>query len=252
MKIIAVYNNKGGCAKTVTAANLAYNLSSLGYRVLVVDMDPQGNASSFFRRYDLNKPSIKDFLSGKSTLHRCIRKTLYKGLDIMPSNLHLRELKACDLIVNTMSLKMIKIENQSLVYDYCIVDCPPSVDFLIEVIMEAADDVIIPLKPERFSADGLGTVQEIIRDFGGGGLTAACLFTQYYKSKDTIKAIEYIIKMQQIAVYSNVIRRTSAVDHSVLMCRPLLKCASKSTAALDYMDFTKEYLEREEKQDGIA
>lgn len=252
MKIIAVYNNKGGCAKTVTSVNLAYNLSSMGYRVLVVDMDPQGNASSFFRRYDLNKPSVKDFLNERNTLHQCIRRTLYKGLDIMPSNIQLRGLRSYSLVSGEKALQRIKTENKSQMYDYCIIDCPPSADFLIEAIMAAADDVIIPLKPERFSADGLGMVQEIIRDFGGGRLSAACLFTQYYKAKDTIKAIEYIIKTQQMDTYDNVIRRTSAVDHSVLVRRPLLKCASKSTAALDYMDFTKEYLEKEEKQDGIA
>lgn len=252
MKMIAIYNNKGGCAKTVTAVNMAYNLVLMGKRVLIVDMDPQGNASSFFRRYDLNRPSVKDFLSGKKTLYKCIKKTLYNGLDIMPSNILLRELKANELFMDSLSLKGIKMEKQSMDYDYCIIDCPPSADFLIEVVMAAAEDVIIPVKPERFSADGLGTVQEIIREFGKGKLTAACLFTQYYKAKDTLKAIEYILQTQQINAYDNVIRRTSAVDHSVLMRRPLLKCASKSTAAFDYMDFTKEYLDKEGKQNGVA
>ena len=56
MKTIAIYNNKGGCGKTVTAVNMAYNLTAMGWRTLVIDMDPQGNASSFFRRYDLNRP----------------------------------------------------------------------------------------------------------------------------------------------------------------------------------------------------
>ena len=237
MKVIAIYNNKGGCAKTVTAVNFAYNLSSLGYRVLVIDMDAQGNASSFFRRYDLNKPSVRDFLTGRKQLSRCIKRTIYDNLDILPSNILLREVKAEELIkgVHTLGAIRERTEQKLSGYDYCIIDCPPSADFLIEVVMDAVDNVVIPIKPERFSADGL-----------------ACLFTQFYRNKDILKVVRHILDTENVMAYENVIRRCSAVDHSVLVRRPLLKCASRSSAALDYIDFTREYLKKEEGEDGIA
>lgn len=256
MKVIAIYNNKGGCAKTVTVVNFAYNLSSFGYRVLVADIDPQGNASTFFRRYDLNKPSIADFITGRKQLGRCIKRTIYDNLDILPSNILLREVKAEELIKGIHTLEAIReMKGQKLPaydYDYCIIDCPPSVDFLIEVVMDAVDNVIIPIKPERFSADGLATVQEVIRDFGHGQVKAGCLFTQFYRNKDILKIIRRVLDTQDVMIYENLIRRCSAVDHSVFMRRPLLKCASRANACLDYIDFTREYLKKEEGQDGIA
>lgn len=81
MKTIAFYNNKGGVGKTTLAANVGYNLSTMGYRVLLVDCDPQGNLSSFFGRYDLTKKGLMQALGGQL---RCIYRTTYRGLDILP------------------------------------------------------------------------------------------------------------------------------------------------------------------------
>lgn len=250
MKTIAIYNNKGGCGKTVTAVNMAYNLTAMGWRTLVIDMDPQGNASSFFRRYDLNRPSMMELLTGRLAPSRCIYRTVYPMLDIIQANIRLREVDVQSLICGIRTLRSAGwvFENR---YDYCIIDCPPSLDFLVEVIMDAADDVVIPVKPDRFSSDGLGTVIDVIQEFCHGKVTAGCLFTQFYRNRDSIKAVNHVLNTQDIVVYDNVIRRCAAVDHSVLVRRPLARCASKSYAALDYMDFTREYLEREEKH-GIA
>lgn len=252
MKTIAIYNHKGGISKTVTAVNFAYNLTREGYKVLVIDMDPQGNASSFFRRYDLNKPSVKNLLTGDRLPSRCIRKTGFPGLDIIQANFRLRDMEVSDLKDGIGTLRRVAWVYGSY-YDFCIIDCPPSVDFMIETVMAAADQVIIPLKADRFSSDGLLTVKDIIDAFGSGRLSCRCLFTQFYRTKDTVRMIREIMDGNpELEFFDNVIRRSSAVDHSVSVCRPLLKCASKSTAAQDYMDFTREYLEREGKENGIA
>lgn len=243
MKTIAVYNNKGGIAKTTTAVNFAYDLTCLGYQVLVVDMDPQGNASSFFRRYDLSKPSAKELLTAPGAPARCIKRTKYNGLDIIPSNINLRYLRPEELAGGVDALRR-RGEIYGGRYDYCIIDCPPSVDFLVEVIMAAADDVVIPIKPDCFSLDGLSTVQDVIQEFGGGRLSARCLVTQFYRNKNSVGIISRLAD-EQAAIYDNVIRRDSAVDRSLTAHKPLAKCASKAKAALDYMDFTKEYLGRE-------
>ncbi len=253
MRTIIVYNHKGGCSKTVTTVNFAYNLSGQGYRVLIVDMDPQGNASSFFGKYNNNKLSVRELIAGEASPDRCCYRTKYKGIDIMPSNIRLREIIQDSLIDGRGTLKngLLAIKEK---YDYCVIDCPPSVDFLTEVVMEAAEDVIIPLKPDRFSSDGLATVLDVIQEFGSNILTVRGLFTQYYRHKDVMVSISSMLETSGISVYDNVIRRCSAVDHSVLVRRPLAKCASKSIAALDYQDFTLEYLKihGEVKKDGIA
>ena len=250
MKKIAIYNHKGGIGKTVTAVNLAYNLTGKGFQVLVIDLDPQGNASSFFQRYDLNKPSVKDMITGFRVPSKCVRRTKYRNLDIIPANMWLREVSPEDLIggITTLDSACFAL---SAKYDYCIIDCPPSVDYLIEIVMAAVDDVIIPMKPDRFSADGLGTVHDIIREFGHGKVTSGCLFTQFSRNKDTVKIVNEVLQTQITKVYQNAIRKSSAVDHSLLVRRPLSKCASKSAAAQDYIDFLEEYLEEGMKY-GVA
>ncbi|MDO5391002.1 MAG: ParA family protein [Eubacteriales bacterium] len=251
MKTIAIYNNKGGCSKTVTAVNFSYNLSVLGYRVLLIDMDPQGNASSFYRRYDLNKPSVKELLTGEKAPSRCVRRTIYENLDIIPANVRLREVRPDNLVGGIKTLSCSSLVHEPF-YDFCIIDCAPGVDFLIEVVMEAADEVIIPIKPDRFSAEGLGTALDIIREYGHGCVEAGCVFTQFYRNRDTLKTVKDILNTQDVRIYNNIVRRSSFVDHSVLVRRPLGRCASKSKANLDYMDFTKEFLEKEGAKDGIA
>lgn len=253
MRIIILHNHKGGCSKTVTAVNLAYNLSELEYRVLVVDMDPQGNASSFFRRYNINKASVRDMLVGDKSPLRCCFRTNYKGIDILPANFRLREVTPKGLSAGRETLKM-GLWAISDRYDYCIVDCPPSIDFLTEVVMAAAEDIIIPLKPDRFSSDGLGLVIDLIHDFCSEDVVAKGLFTQFYRNKDTLASINSMMETSGMPMYDNVIRRCSAVDHSVLVRRPLARCASKSTAAQDYQDFTEEYLGKRKgvEESGIA
>lgn len=143
MKTIAVYNNKGGIGKTVTSVNLAYELTVRGYRVLLIDTDPQGNASSFYRRYDLTKASVTELLMGARPT-RCKWRTRFKNLDIVSANSNLRTVDPGKLVagVGTLRLALWVYEND---YDYCIIDCPPGVGFLIEVVMDAVEDVIIPL-----------------------------------------------------------------------------------------------------------
>ena len=245
MKVIAIYNHKGGTGKTVTSVNLAYELTEKGYRVLVIDMDPQGNASSFFKQYDLNKPGTAELLTGRRVPTRCARRTAFKNLDIVPTNINLRQVYPEELIGGRETLKCACFVYSSK-YDYCIIDCPPSVDFLIELVMDAADDVIVPMRPDRFSADGLRTVSDIIEDFGHGRLTVGAVFTQFTRNRDSVRTVHSILETQMIPVYGNVIRRSSAVDHSILVRRPLARCASRSTAAQDYRDFLEEYLAKEE------
>lgn len=192
-------------------------------------------------------------LTGEALPGRCCYRTGYKGLDIIQANLRLREVIPDSLVCGQEALKR-GLTVMDGKYDYCIVDCPPSVDFLTEVIMAAAEDVLVPLKPDRFSADGLGTVLDVIQDFGPEDVTVKGLFTQFYHHRDALSVVHEMLATSGVPVYDSVIRRCAAVDHSVLVRRPLAKCASKSAAAQDYKDFTVEFLEGagEVEKDGIA
>lgn len=253
MKVIAVYNHKGGVGKTVTAVNFAYNLSAIGYRVLLIDMDPQGNSSAFYGRYNINKASIADVLTGYAKISRCIYRTRYQGLDIIQANMTLRSVTPKQLGSARefkLATELLEVEDK---YDFCIIDCPPSVGFLIEAVMATATEVIVPMKPDRFSADGLDSVIDLVNEFGSPSIEIGCLFTQFYRCKDTIRAIKRVQDTTNVPIYASAIRRSCAVDHSIYARRPLIKCASRSTTAEDYLEFTKEYLEKEEKNAyGIA
>ena len=135
MKTIAFYNNKGGVGKTTLAANVGYNLSAMGYRVLMVDCDPQGNLSSFFGRYDLTRKGLMQALEGQQ---RCIYRTNYHGLDILPGNIYSESLTPQPETMETV------LQQYSKKYDWCILDCAPAFSRLTESAVQASDEVIIP------------------------------------------------------------------------------------------------------------
>lgn len=183
MKTIAVYNNKGGIGKTVTSVNLAYELTARGHKVLLIDTDPQGNASSFYRRYDLTKASVTELLLGARPT-RCKWRTRYPKLDIVPANSNLRTVDPGKLVGGTETLRRaLRVYEKD--YDYCVIDCAPGIGFLIEVVMDAVEDVIIPLNPDVFSTDGLGTTLDVIHEFCDKQVRAGCLFTAFYKNRET-------------------------------------------------------------------
>ncbi len=245
MKTVAILNNKGGVGKTATAVNLAYNLTELGKRVLLVDMDPQGNASAFYKRYDLTKKSVKEVLERKTRLTAAIRRTNYIDLDIIPANMTLQLLREekLDQGERTLFKKLWDIRNR---YAYCIIDCPPAISVLTNVALCAADRVIVPVKATEYAKNGLSMVLDYAYEYE---IDASCLWTMYARGKIEREVMQEIMSEYDCHVYENVIRRSSAVEKSERRHRPLLKCASKAPATLDYMEFTKEF---EEEMEAIG
>ena len=149
MKTIAFYNNKGGVGKTTLAANVGYNLSAMNYRVLMVDCDPQGNLSSFFDRYDLTKKSLAQALDGQE---RCVYRTAYKRLDILPGNIYSESLTPQPENMESV------LQQYKEKYDWCIVDCAPAFSKLTKAALQTSDQVMIPIKLDNFSIEGIDTV----------------------------------------------------------------------------------------------
>ncbi len=163
-KIIAVVNQKGGVGKTTTAMNLAAALSETGKFVLLVDVDPQGNATSGFGidREQLDS-SIYEALAKEKRIHDVVHNTAHEGLRIVPCNQHLAgaNIELVDMERREYQLSDL-LEEVRHAYDYIIIDCPPSLGLLTVNALVAADEILIPVQAEYYALEGLGQLLQTI------------------------------------------------------------------------------------------
>ena len=167
-KILAIANQKGGVGKTTTAINLSSSLCLQGRKVLLVDMDPQGNAG---RGLGLDITSLKltiyDALEGLASINKCIYQTKTPGLSVLPSNIRLSQIEAFG--VNSPKknpfqiLKRIFNEIPKGSFDYIIIDCPPSLGFLCLNALTASNAVIIPVQCEYFAMEAVAAILATIK-----------------------------------------------------------------------------------------
>ncbi len=157
-RVIAIANQKGGVGKTTTAVNLGASLSELGYRVLIVDLDPQGNATTGLgidiRNLD---GSVYESLMGDTPLEDCIEATSVRNLFVAPSNMDLAGAEIELVPVFSRELKLRRaVEGVKDDYDFVLIDCPPSLGLLTVNGLAAADDVVVPIQCEYYALEGLG------------------------------------------------------------------------------------------------
>ena len=165
-KVIAFSNQKGGVGKTTTCVNLAAYTARAGKRVLVVDMDPQGNASSalgFFERKD--KKSVYEVLVGNIEAAGAVKKTETEGLDIITSSGDLAgaELELAQVMIGRERVLDEKIEAVKEGYDFVFIDCSPSLGLLTVNSLAAADGVVVPIQCEYFALEGLSQMMNTIK-----------------------------------------------------------------------------------------
>lgn len=165
-KVKAFSNQKGGVGKTTTCVNLAAYTARAGKRVLVVDMDPQGNASSalgFFERKD--KKSVYEVLVGDIEAAGAVKKTETEGLDIITSSGDLAgaELELAQVMIGRERVLDEKIEAVKEGYDFVFIDCPPSLGLLTVNSLAAADGVVVPIQCEYFALEGLSQMMNTIK-----------------------------------------------------------------------------------------
>ena len=156
MKTIALLNQKGGVAKTTTSINLAYGLSKK-YKVVLIDLDPQANSTAHFVKLDSFKQSVKDCFEDYKKTKDCIIKNVKENLDLIPSDLSFTN---CEMEIrmditkrqdNRLSLILNEINND---YDYCIIDCPPTLSLITANVIIADPVLIIPIKPSLDALSG--------------------------------------------------------------------------------------------------
>lgn len=161
--IIAVTNQKGGVGKTTTAVNMSYNLFKMGRSVLLVDFDPQGNATSGLGidKYGVNLTVI-DLIQGSASLEDCVVETKHKRLNVVVATPQLANAEA-ELAKVQHRFTKLKEALQSSTYDYVIIDCPPALSLLTVNGLIAAHYVLLPVQAEFYALEGLGQLLETMQ-----------------------------------------------------------------------------------------
>lgn len=248
MRTIVICNLKGGVAKTATTVNLAAILAKdYGKRVLVIDADSQGNTTEFFGGNEAT-PSLADALrakdKGAEVAKRAIRKSNFRGIDLLPGDDSLMDLDLTKVELQSVSATVLRDLVQQVDYDYCIVDMPPAFNAASTAALVAADEVIIPIKLDAFAIRGLVNLMRQINNMkliNPFLRVAGCLPTMWYKS-DTMIMAEAALRGSGLPVFPH-IRRTDKVDEMTFAQEPLMVSSPNSAAGVDYRRFVRAYLE---------
>ncbi|MBR5227067.1 MAG: ParA family protein [Clostridia bacterium] len=163
-KTIAIVNQKGGVGKTTTAINLSTCVAERGKKVLLIDIDPQGNATSGLSVSNVGDKSVYDVLIAEATMQSVIKPTMVKNLYICPSNINLAgaEVELVPLAAREHRLKM-AINNLEQKFDYIFIDCPPSLGLITLNAFAAANSVLVPIQCEYYALEGLGQLINTIK-----------------------------------------------------------------------------------------
>lgn len=253
-KVIALANQKGGVGKTTTAINLAASLAVLEKKVLLVDVDPQANATSGIG-FDPKgvENSVYECLVDDIDPQLAIIKTQVEGLDLIPSNI--------DLV--GAEIEMLESENRETVlkriiakvrdnYDYILIDCSPSLGLLTLNALTAADSILIPVQCEYFALEGLGkllnTIQMIQKNLNQALEIEGFLLTMYDARLRLSNHVVSEVKQHfDSMVFETIIKRNIKLSESPSYGLPAILYDAKSKGTLSYLNLAKEMLERNEK-----
>jgi chromosome partitioning protein len=250
-KVIAIANQKGGVGKTTTAINLAASLAVLEYNILLVDADPQGNATS---------GTGFDVRNIKATLYEClvdqldpvdiILKSETAGMNLLPSNINLVGAEI-ELLSRPSREKVLKtlIENIKNNYDFVLIDCSPSLGLLTVNSLTASDSVIIPVQCEYFALEGLGKLLNTIRIIQGRLNTSleieGFLLTMYdSRLRLSNQVVEEVRTHFQDMVFDTIISRNVKLGEAPSYGKPAILYDADSTGAKSYLNLARELLQK--------
>ena len=248
--IYAIANQKGGVAKTTTAVNLSTCLAEIGKKVLLIDIDPQGNASSGLGidRYSIRQ-CIYDVLVNEVSINEVILETDVPGLEILPATIQLAgaEIELANSVSREVRLKgsLKGIKEQ---YDYIIIDCPPSLGLLTLNALTAADGVIVPVQCEYYALEGLGQLMDTItlvqKHLNTQLEISGILLTMFdARTNLSIQVVDEVKEHFKNKVFGTIIPRNVRLSEAPSHGQPITRYDIKSKGAQVYTDLAREVIE---------
>lgn len=252
VRTIVFSNQKGGVGKTTTCVNLAAYVAENGKKVLIIDMDPQGNASSalgFFERND--GKSVYEVLCGNTDAKDAVKKTEVEGLDIITSSSDLAgaELELAQVMIGRERVLEEKTEEVKKDYDFVFIDCPPSLGLLTVNSLAASDGVIVPIQCEYFALEGLSQMMntiKLVKKFLNPDIEVQGVVITLYDSRAKLAkgVIAEIDKVFGDKVYDTKIPRNVRLAEAPSYGKPVSKYDSKCAGAVAYGKLAEEFLAR--------